>query len=68
MPTERKPLAEKRYDRYGEFRLITEAEGYVMARRKGCTPFLITRTEWDSFRRYPIPGPKLVLVDGKILP
>lgn len=45
---------ERRYDRFGGMRLMTEAEGYVMMRRVGRKPCLITRKEWDSLSRVPI--------------
>jgi len=36
----------EREDRYGSFRLMAVVEGYVMARRKGSTPFVVTIEEW----------------------
>lgn len=55
---------ERRYDRYGEFRWMTEAEGYVMCRRKGCGPFVLTRREWDALARRPelVDKPDLLIV------
>lgn len=41
---------ERRQDAYGEMRLMTEAEGYVMVRRKGAAPRIMSRKEWDSLR------------------
>lgn len=29
-------------------RKIGEFEGYVMARRKGCVPFVVPKKEWDA--------------------
>lgn len=46
--------AERRHDQYGEMRLMSEAEGFVMVRRKGCAPFVITRVEWDNLSKNPI--------------
>jgi hypothetical protein len=46
--------AERRYDRYGEMRLMTEADGYVMMRRKGAMPFVVSRDEWDRYSRTPL--------------
>jgi hypothetical protein len=55
--------AERRYDRYGEFRLMAEADGYVMARRQGRMPFIVKRKEWDAWARKPeLVGAKLKLV------
>ena len=31
----------------GVIRFMAEAEGYVMARRPNCLPFLITKEKWD---------------------
>ena len=39
---------EVRYDKHGELRLMAEAEGYVMVRRKRCSPFVLSRKEWDA--------------------
>lgn len=36
----------EREDRYGPLRLMAIAEGYVMARRKGCAPFVVSIDEW----------------------
>lgn len=36
----------EREDRYGKFRLMAVAEGYVMARRHGCPPFVVSIDEW----------------------
>lgn len=33
-------------DEYGDFRLMAVAEGYVMARRKGRMPFVVTIDQW----------------------
>lgn len=38
------PLA--REDRYGSMRLMCVSEGYVMARRKGGIPFVVSMEEW----------------------
>ena len=32
----------------GPVRLIVEAEGYVMARRPGCAPFVLSVKEWRA--------------------
>ena len=36
----------EREDEYGPIRLIVLAEGYVMARRKGKAPFIVSIDEW----------------------
>lgn len=35
-----------RSDEYGPMRLMAYAEGYVMARRKGGAPFIVSAKEW----------------------
>lgn len=34
-------------------RYLAHADGYVMARRPGCRPFVLTETEWRGLRKYP---------------
>ena len=41
----------EREDEYGSFRLMAVSEGYVMARRKGCTPVVMTIDEWVEIGR-----------------
>jgi hypothetical protein len=43
---------ERRFDRYGEFRLMAAAEGFVMYRRKGCCTGVKTIQEWDALARF----------------
>jgi len=48
----------EREDRYGPFRLMAYAEGYVMARRKGCAPFVCPLAEWVALhndKQQPVP-------------
>lgn len=35
-------------DRGAPSREMARAEGYVMARRKGCAPYIITTKAWDA--------------------
>lgn len=44
---------ESRYDQHGEFRLMTEASGYVMYRRPGRLPSVMSRKEWDALADRP---------------
>lgn len=37
--------------RWQPVRFMTEAEGWVMVRHKGCMPFLIAKKEWDGYER-----------------
>lgn len=32
----------------GPIRLMAKAEGYVMVRRPGCLPFILSVKEWES--------------------
>jgi hypothetical protein len=32
-------------------RYMTEAEGWVMVRHKGCSPFLVLKAIWDDWER-----------------
>ena len=38
-------------ERFADFRLMAEAEGYVLFRRKGCYPSVMSRTDWDKLRK-----------------
>lgn len=42
------PIPKRRHDGISELRLMAEAEGYVMIRRKGATPFVKTTKWWLS--------------------
>jgi hypothetical protein len=46
--------AERRYDRLGQFRIMARVEGYVVCRRKGSYPVVISEKEWQSFAEHPI--------------
>lgn len=39
---------ERRKDEHGEWRFMTEASNYVMARRPGCVPRVFHRKDWDK--------------------
>lgn len=45
-------VAERRFDQYGEFRLLAAAEGYVMYRRQGICTGVKTIQEWDALARF----------------
>ena len=47
-------MVERRYDIYGVWRFMIEAEGYVMARRPRCAPRVFSRKEWDELPRKPV--------------
>lgn len=36
----------ERHDKDGQLKLMAVAEGYVMARRKGCPPFVVPVQKW----------------------
>lgn len=44
---------ERRYDRYGELRMMAEVDGWVMFRRPYRQPYCVRRGEWDSWARKP---------------
>ena len=41
-------LKERRFDEFGPFRALAEAEGYLMARRHGRPPTIMTVAKWES--------------------
>lgn len=41
---------EERKDRHGIIRSMAAAEGYVMVRRPGCMPFVLSGKEWARMR------------------
>jgi len=43
----------RREDAHGDWRCMTEAEGYVMTRRPGCAPVIFSKAEWQ---RMPLKG------------
>lgn len=48
MATKAKILGNRRRDHIGQLRLMAGTEGYVMVRRPGCMPFVITAKEWEK--------------------
>ena len=44
---------ERRFDKYGEFRLMARCEGYVLFRRVGRMPCVMTEREWNEMARTP---------------
>lgn len=51
-----KAKPEKRYDAYGEWRWMAEAEGYVMCRRYRGGVRAMSVSEWRALSRTPING------------
>jgi hypothetical protein len=47
---------EVRYDDLGPRRVMAVAEGYVMVRRPGCAPRLMTLKEWAKASPTPLEG------------
>lgn len=46
---------ERRYDNFGELRLMAEVDGWIMCRRPPrWVPFVVSREEWDAKRREPL--------------
>ena len=40
-----------RYDKLGAIRSMATADGYLLVRRPGCAPFVLTAEEWNSLAR-----------------
>lgn len=45
---------ERRYDEYGELRLMAATEGYVLCRRKGCTAICMSEDRWNRLSQEPV--------------
>ena len=43
----RLPRPVRRFDKHGEIRLMATSGGYVMVRRPGCIPFVLSLKEWS---------------------
>ena len=41
-------LISRKYDEHGSISLMAVAKGYVMVRRPGATPFVLTQRKWDA--------------------
>lgn len=39
-------IGERWYDGFGEVRVMAIADGWIMARRPGCIPFVTYMTQW----------------------
>ena len=44
-----------RYDKGGQIRSMATADGYLMCRRPGCHPFVMSAKEWNALYRQPTP-------------
>ena len=51
MPSRAVKRKGERRDNGGPIVLMAEADGYVMARRPGCLPFVMWAGDWDAFSR-----------------
>lgn len=56
----------KRWDEHGEMRLMAEKDGYVMARRPGYAPFVVSVKEWNALSAEPIPKPPARPITGPL--
>lgn len=45
-----------RHDAIGPVRVLAVAEGYVMARRPHCSPFVLREGEWSKLPSDPLPA------------
>ncbi|MCB4862936.1 hypothetical protein K7W03_25470 [Sphingobium sp. PNB] len=59
MVEKRKPYIRIRPIDGAELRFMVAAEGWAMVRRKGCAPFLVAVTEWNSWDE------KVAALDGE---
>ena len=48
MTTRKKKPEEWRVERSFPSRVVAAAEGYVMVKRKGCAPYVMTKKEWEK--------------------
>lgn len=46
--------AERRYDRFGQFRILARVEGYVVCRRKGRAVVVMSEVEWQDLAEHPV--------------
>lgn len=46
--------AERRYDRFGQFRILARVEGAVVCRRKGGMVVVMSEREWQTLAEHPI--------------
>lgn len=43
-----------RIDEYGIIKVIARSGGYIMARRPGLMPFVLTEKEWNKLPLFPV--------------
>lgn len=43
-----------RFDGHGRVRLMAVADNYVMCRRPGCIPFVLSVQKWNAMSREPL--------------
>ncbi|GCD60854.1 hypothetical protein NBRC3280_3424 [Acetobacter pasteurianus NBRC 3280] len=48
-----------RYDVFGKIKKMCEADGYVMARRPSCAPFVMSLGAWELLAKTPEAGAKI---------
>lgn len=61
-----KKVSTDRYDAIGKIKKVCEAEGYVMARRSGCAPFVLSLGKWELLAKTPEAG-DLIQLRGSIV-
>lgn len=40
-----------RHDQHGDIKFMAEADGYVMCRRPGCMPFVLSKKSWEALEK-----------------
>ena len=56
-----KKVSTDRYDSRGKIKKVCEADGYVMARRPSCFPFVISLGSWELLPNNPEDGKNIQL-------
>ena len=61
-----KKVSTDRYDNRGKIKKMCEAEGYVMARRIGCAPFVLSLGAWELLAKTPEEGANIQVVGSTV--
>ena len=61
-----KKVSSTRYDAFGKIKKLCEAEGYVMARRLGCAPFVLSLGAWELLAKTPSEGANIQVVGSTV--
>ena len=61
-----KKVSTDRYDNRGKIKKMCEAEGYVMARRLGYAPFVLSLGAWELLAKTPEEGANIQVVGSTV--